>query len=96
MFPDDPERALWGVTVDGAAALGWGDQAGALVPGRRADFVVVAVDATPATAYAQVLARGAGRQVLTVLGGVRVARRGSADSPWPPLDRHELRPAPGS
>jgi hypothetical protein len=41
---------------------------------------------TAATAYRDLLTRGVGRQVLTVLAGVRKSWRPSGDVPWPPLD----------
>lgn len=84
-----PEAALRLVTVDGAAALGWGDRAGAIAPGRRADLVGVEVDADPDHAAAAVVSRGPGRQVLTVVGGVQRARRSSADVPWTEHDPRE-------
>jgi aminodeoxyfutalosine deaminase len=85
------EAAIRLCTVDGAAALGWSASAGLLEPGRRADLVVVDVDTTPEAAYRDVVEQGAGRQVLTLLGGVRRARRSSADEPWPEID-HEHDP----
>lgn len=87
--PDGPrplaEQAVRLLTVDGAAALGW-DGAGVLAPGRRADLVAVATPASPDTVYADVLAKGAGRQVLTLVAGVARARRDDPDTPWPALD----------
>lgn len=83
------EQALRLVTVEGARAMGWGLIAGVLEPGRRADLVAVSMDAKPDTAYRDLIEQGPGRQVLTVLGGVRRARRPSADEPWPEIDRHE-------
>ncbi len=80
------EAAVRLATGDGAAALGWGQHCGVLAPGRPADLVVVALDTSPATVYRDLVERGAGRQVLTVLAGVRKARRASPDEPWPPLD----------
>lgn len=84
------EQAIRLATVDGARAMGW--DAGVLEPGRRADLVGVAVVTTPDRAYRDLVEQGPGRVVLTVLGGVRRARRDDADIPWPPLDRHELEP----
>jgi aminodeoxyfutalosine deaminase len=69
--------------------MGWGDRAGLLEPGRRADFVVVDLATTPEAAYRDLVEHGPGRQVLTVLGGVRKSRRPGADQPWPEVD-HEL------
>lgn len=94
---EPPERSLEEAavriaTVDGAAAMGWGDVAGVLAPGRRADFVGVAVDTDPDRVYADLVARGAGRQVLTVLGGVRRARRADPESDWPEHDLREEQP----
>ena len=83
------EAAVRLLTIDGARAMGWGAHAGLLEPGRRADLVVVDVATTPERAYRDVLEHGAGRQVLTLLGGVRRSRRGSAEEPWPDID-HEL------
>jgi aminodeoxyfutalosine deaminase len=85
------EQAVRLLTVDGARALGWGDRAGVLEPGRRADFVVLDVQTTPEDAYRDLVRRGAGRQVLTVLGGVRKARRDSAAEPWPPIETEDER-----
>lgn len=82
------EAAVRIATVDGATAMGWGEFAGVLAPGRRADFVGVAIDTDADLVYADLVARGAGRQVLTVLGGVRRARRDDPDVAWP---EHELR-----
>lgn len=80
------EQALRLVTVDGAKVLGWGDRAGLLEPGRRADLCGIALDTTARTVYRDLVERGPGRQVLTVLGGVRKARRSSADVAWPEHD----------
>jgi aminodeoxyfutalosine deaminase len=93
------EQAVRLVTVDGAAAMGWGDRAGVIAPGRRADLVGVQVPTTPATVYSDLVAKGAGRQVLTVLGGVRRSRRADADTPWPAPTRADGEPdggAPGT
>ena len=80
------EQAVRLLTVDGAAAMGWGGVAGVLEPGRRADFVGVDVATSAATVYRDLIEHGPGRQVLTVLGGVRTARRGDADAAWPELE----------
>ncbi len=84
------EQAVRLATVDGARALGWGDHAGVLEPGRRADLVAVDVATTVDRVYRDLVEQGPGRQVLTVLAGVRRARRPSAADPWPEIDRHEL------
>jgi len=81
-----PEAAVRLATMDGAAAMGWGEQSGVLATGRRADLVGVELATSPATVWADLISHGAGRQVLTVRAGVRVARRASCDQPWPELD----------
>ncbi len=86
------EQAVRLATVDGARAMGWGNRAGVLEPGRRADLAGVALTATPRSVYRDLLTRGPGRQVLTVVGGVRKARRDDADRPWPLLDDDAWRP----
>lgn len=83
------EQAVRLATVDGAAALGWGDRAGVLEPGRRADLVGVEVGTTAEHVYRDLVEQGPGRQVLTVVGGVRKARRASAAEPWPEIDHVE-------
>lgn len=80
------EQAIRLITVDGAAAMGWGEQAGVLAAGRRADLVGVALATTPDRVYADLLGAGQGRQVLTVAAGVRRSRRDDPDEPWPPID----------
>lgn len=80
------EAAIRLATVDGARALGWGDRCGVLETGRRADLVAVEIDTTTESVFRDLIDAGAGRQVLTVLGGVRKARRDTADDPWPELD----------
>lgn len=85
------EAAVRLLTVDGARAMGWSDRAGLLEPGRRADFVVLDLATTPEAAYRDIVAQGPGRQILTVLGGVRKARRPHAGEAWPAID-HELGP----
>lgn len=89
------EQAVRLVTVDGASAMGWGTRAGVIAPGRRADLVGVQVPTTPATVYSDLVAKGPGRAVLTVLGGVRRSRRADADMPWPPLDASPADAPPG-
>ena len=84
------EQAVRLATVEGARVLGWGDHAGVLTRGRRADLVAVAVATTPRGVYRDLVEQGPGRQTLTVLGGIRRTRRPSPDTPWPPIDRHEL------
>lgn len=83
------EAALRLATVDGARTLGWGDRAGLLEPGRRADFVVVDVATTADAVWRDVIEQGPGRLVLTAVGGVRKARRPDAGTPWPPIDHDE-------
>lgn len=83
------EAAVRLATVDGAVAMGWGRQTGVLAPGRRADFVVVDVDTSAERVWRDLIEAGPGRQVLTVLAGVRKARRADAATPWPEID-HEL------
>lgn len=85
------EAAVRLATVDGARALGLGDVAGVLEPGRRADLVGVAVSTSPDAVYRDLVRSGPGRQVLTVLGGVRRSRRASADEPWPEIDHQPER-----
>lgn len=80
------EAAVRLATVDGARALGLGDVAGVLEPGRRADLVGVSIDTDVDTVYLDLIRRGVGRQVLTVLGGVRRSRRDNPDQPWPVLE----------
>ena len=80
------EQAVRLLTCDGAAAMGWGAHSGVLAPGRRADLVGVDLVTTAATAYRDLMTIGVGRQVLTVLAGVRRSRRADGDSPWPDLD----------
>lgn len=89
-WPGTPGRALAEqavrlLTVDGAAAMGW-PAAGVLEPGRRADLVAVAVDATVDSVYDDLLDKGRGRQVLTVVAGVVRARRDDPAAAWPALD----------
>jgi cytosine/adenosine deaminase-related metal-dependent hydrolase len=83
------EEAVRLVTCDGAAALGWSAHSGMLTPGRRADLVGVDVATTAASAYRDLVTRGVGRQVLTVLAGVRRSWRSGGDAPWPPLEDPE-------
>ena len=83
------EQAVRLATVDGARTLGWGSAAGVLEPGRRADLVGVAVATTVERVYADLVAHGPGRQVLTVLEGVRRARRADPDEPWPEVEEHK-------
>lgn len=80
------EQAVRLLTCDGAAAMGWASHSGVMAPGRRADLVAVDVPTTAATAYRDLTTVGVGRQVLTVLGGVRRSRRPDGDTPWPFLD----------
>jgi len=80
------EAAVRLATIDGAHALGWGDRCGVLEVGRRADLVGVEIPTSADTVYRDLIEGGAGRQVLTVLAGVRKARRDSADVAWPDVD----------
>ena len=89
------EAAIRIATVDGAKTLGWNAFAGVLEPGRRADFVVADVQTSADTVYRDLVTSGPGRQVLTVLGGVRKARRPDAETPWPPID-HERSELPSA
>jgi cytosine/adenosine deaminase-related metal-dependent hydrolase len=83
------EQAIRLLTCDGAAAMGWAGHSGVLAPGRRADMAGVDVATTAATAYRDLLTRGVGRQVFTVVAGVRRSWRASGDTPWPRLDDDE-------
>jgi 5-methylthioadenosine/S-adenosylhomocysteine deaminase len=75
------ERALEMATLDGARALGLGDEVGSLEPGKRADLVLVGrrtPELTPLWDVAQALVYGTdGRHVETVIvdGRVLVERR---------------------
>ena len=80
------EQAVRLLTCDGAAALGWAGHSGVLAVGRRADLVGVDVATTAVAAYRDLLTRGVGRQVLTVVAGVRRSWRAGGDVPWPPLE----------
>ncbi|CAN5912524.1 amidohydrolase family protein [soil metagenome] len=80
------EQAVRLITCDGAAAMCWASHSGVLTPGRRADLVGVDVATTSATAYRDLMHHGVGRQVLTVLAGVRRSRRADGDTAWPELD----------
>ncbi|MGI8873830.1 MAG: amidohydrolase family protein [Egibacteraceae bacterium] len=80
------QQALRLVTVDGARAMGWDGHAGVLAAGRQADLVGIELATTAHDAEATVVTDGSGRQVLTVVAGVRRARREHADEPWPALD----------
>ena len=80
------EAAVRLITADGARALGWGGRCGVLEPGRRADLVAVELQTNAADVFRDLVQSGAGRQVFTLVGGVRKTRRDSADTPWPQLD----------
>jgi cytosine/adenosine deaminase-related metal-dependent hydrolase len=80
------EAAIRLITADGANALGWAARCGVLESGRRADLVGVQLATTPADVFKDLVEAGAGRQVLTVVAGVRKARRDSAEHPWPDID----------
>lgn len=84
------EQAVRLLTCDGASALGWADHSGVLAVGRRADIVGIDVPTTTAaTAYTDLMTRGTGRQMLTVVAGVRRSWRADGDAPWPALDDPE-------
>lgn len=87
------EAAVRLATVDGARALGWGDRCGVLEQGRRADLVGIGLATSAADVYRDLVDAGAGRQVLTVLGGVRKARRAGPDDAWPEIDDDSWRTA---
>ena len=87
------EAAIRLATIDGATALGWGDRCGALEPGRRADLVGVEMTTSAERVYRDLVDSGPGRQVLTVLGGTRKARRDNAEQPWPDVDDDSWRAA---
>ena len=89
------EAAIRLATIDGAQAMGWGDRCGVLEAGRRADLVGVEIATTAESVYRDLVAKGAGRQVVTVLAGVRKARRDSAEIPWPAIDDDSWRAEPG-
>lgn len=80
------EAAVRLATVDGARALGWGERCGVLEQGRPADLVGIGIETSPEDVYRDLVDAGPGRQVLTVLGGVRKARRAGPDEPWPEID----------
>jgi cytosine/adenosine deaminase-related metal-dependent hydrolase len=82
------EQAVRLLAVDGWRAMGW--DGGTLEAGGRADLVGVAVEATRGGVWEDLLERGPGRLVLTVVGGVRKARRAQGED-WPPIDRQEWR-----
>lgn len=84
------EQAIRLATVDGARAMGWGAHAGLLEVGRRADLVGVEIDTSAQRVYTDLVERGSGRQVMTVVGGVRKARRASAEEPWPEIEHEDL------
>ena len=86
------EAAVRLITADGARALGWGARCGVLEPGRRADLVAVELPTNTADVFRDLVHSGAGRQVFTLVGGVRKARRDSAEIPWPDLDDDSWRP----
>jgi 5-methylthioadenosine/S-adenosylhomocysteine deaminase len=79
------QAAIRFATVDGARTLGLGGLSGVLEPGRRADLLGVSIQTSVDTVYDDLIHRGQGRQVLTVLAGLRKSRRADADQPWPEL-----------
>jgi hypothetical protein len=52
-------------------------------------MVGVDVATTAVAAYRDLLTRGVGRQVLTVVAGIRRSWRSSGDTPWPALEDAE-------
>lgn len=80
------EKAIRLITVDGAGGMGWGGACGVLEPGRRADLAGVALRTTPQDVFTDLVRSGPGRVVLTVVGGVRKARRDDAGTAWPEID----------
>lgn len=80
------EAAIRLITADGARALGWGSRCGVLEPGRRADMVGIELPTSSDSVFRDLIDNGAGRQVFTLLGGVRKARRAGAATPWPDID----------
>lgn len=84
------EQAVRLATVDGAAAMGWSAAAGVLEPGRRADLVGVALDTAVDTVWHDLVERGPGQVVTTVVAGVRKARR-EPGTAWAEIDRQEWR-----
>lgn len=75
--PDFPgERLLRMVTLSGAEALGWSDEAGSLEPGKSADFVVVPLpDADASDPHELLLARHAGERRTMFRGEFRTVPR---------------------
>ena len=61
-----PQRILELATLEGARALGWGEQLGALAPGRRADLVAVALPEQQSTNDPYELLLGSDLPVLAV------------------------------
>lgn len=84
------EQAIRLATAEGARAMGWGRHAGLLQAGRRADLVGIEIDTSAERVYTDLVERGPGRQVMTVVGGIRKARRASADVPWPEIEHEDL------
>jgi len=77
---DLAHRLLRAATIDGAKAIGMdvGEfRVGALEPGRQANVAVLALDTEAHEAEQEIVARGAGACVATIVGG-DVARRGKA------------------
>ena len=90
------ETALELATLGAARALGLDEQAGSLVPGKRADLTVVSLDGSPYLpwenpAAAVVFGGSADRVLLTIVDGIERYRKGSEE--WHELiaDAHAAR-----
>ena len=69
LFP--PEELLYMMTLGGARVLGLEDMAGSLVPGKRADFIVVEVKGTPEQLPERII--GEGKLIEVFTAGVPLA-----------------------
>jgi len=78
-FAISPQRVLETATIDGARALGLGDQVGSLTPGKRADIILVRttdVNMLPFTVPARMIVQAAQpSNVDTVIVDGRVLKR---------------------